>query len=824
MNTNKRVNLITLKLLAITSFLTLSGLWVCAFVQDANAQSTAPGQLQTLSNQVPALAIIPDNSREDWGLTTPYISDTGGDNSNTGQIDWRTITMAHDCDELFVRFELDDGPAFQEEGYRYNLLVDVDRNPMTGYRGLDKRFAIGADVLIQGGPGKITTFKFTASDNQAAWNWQQVNSYPLSELPKTPGGRDVVYRINSADLDVFNTGVAGFDWVAWADYSNGLQDLYPDTGNQGDAGGYNTYTFSYAPTNNIINPERGFYETTQTQSGNYTPLNLSTLQCYRQNEGISLIHRFFYLENFINSDISQQYLSMMQADFDTIRQAGLKVIPRFAYSASAGPNLTPPYNDAPKERILSHLDQTAGVLKKNADVIAVMQAGFIGLWGEWWYSDHFQPDSAWNDRTDVLYKILDSLPSTRSVQIRTPRYKQNIFNVVTPIDKTTAHNGSDLARTGHHNDCFVSSSSDGGTYVSPSSEYPYLQEETLWLPVGGETCAPEYFSDPDPGRLSCASALDELGRLHWSFLNLDWYQPTLKKWLNNQCFSEIEQRLGYHFVFLQGDYDKRIKRGQPFRFSLQLKNDGFSAPINPRLVELILRHSDGSTHSFSVADDPRFWLAGQSHTVAGEIVVPANFPAGQYELLLNLPDPEPTLHTRPEYSIRLANDAMWEVTTGYNKLNQSVSVEPQVYYPHAIKIMQGRYAWGSLASFKTADNDTYDIKAGSYADGKSTDWYAMTTVAENPGELTALFFNYKGQYSIKNILQSVYLYNYQTAQWDLQDKQMVGNTDDVTVSAVINTNPGRYVSLNGVIKLRVDGFHPSRNFTSWSNELSWSVK
>ena len=49
--------------------------------------------------------------------------------------------------------------------------------------------------------------------------------------------------------------------------------------------------------------------------------------------------------------------------------------------------------------------------------------------------------------------------------------------------------------------------------------------------------------------------------------------------------------------------------------------------------------------------------------------------AGRYDLLLDLPDPYPSIAQRPEYSIRLANEDCWEEKTGYNKLNVSVVVK-----------------------------------------------------------------------------------------------------------------------------------------------------
>lgn len=194
------------------------------------------------------------------------------------------------------------------------------------------------------------------------------------------------------------------------------------------------------------------------------------------------------------------------------------------------------------------------------------------------------------------------------------------------------------------------------------------------MPMGGETCDYHFLTDPDADRLECESALDELSRFHWSFLNLDWYKPTLQQWLHNGCLPEIEERLGYRFVLLQGTYDETTRPGGDFRFDFQIRNEGFAAPYNPRDVELVLRGSEGAIFGLEVDADPRFWLPGEVHTISGTTSLPETIPVGDYELLLNLPDPEPRLRNLPEYSIRLANEDIWESETGYNKLNRVVTV------------------------------------------------------------------------------------------------------------------------------------------------------
>jgi len=106
---------------------------------------------------------------------------------------------------------------------------------------------------------------------------------------------------------------------------------------------------------------------------------------------------------------------------------------------------------------------------------------------------------------------------------------------------------------------------------------------------------------------------------------------------------------------------------------LKLNNSGFGSLFNPRGVELIL---DSGTDIY-VADvnaDPRRWEAGDNQTLDKYFRIPADIPEGYYSVRLNLPDPANSLHDNPLYSIRLANDSVWDETTGYNTLRDDLHI------------------------------------------------------------------------------------------------------------------------------------------------------
>ncbi|MEU8224126.1 DUF4832 domain-containing protein [Kribbella sp. NPDC048915] len=441
-----------------------------------------------------------------------------------------------------------------------------------------------------------------------------------------------------------------------------------------------TRTYS-ASAEVIANPERGFYHHTETHyradGTGYVPLDLTTLRNYRTQENITQILRVFYLEKFASRDVlDKQYLDLVRADFATARAAGVKVILRFAY-ALPGVGWPPPtpYGDAPVDRVVKHIQQLTPILRANADVIEVMQTGFIGLWGEGYYTDHFSDpqdpsqvsDQNWADRKAVTDALLKALPKDRMIQVRTPYMKQRQYGVPTgtegALTDEQAYDGSDLARIGHHNDCFLASDDDFGTYLSDPIQLDkdFVAQDTNYLPFGGETCA------VNPPRSEWDAAATEMAMLHMSYLNTDYNKDVLGSW-----GTEIEtakQKLGYRFALTQGTFTDRARPRGQVTVDLEIRNDGWAAPYNPRGVQLVFQ-GDKRTYKVDVPADPRHWAAGTTTNLSWK--VPAPPIPGEYKLLLNLPDPR--LSTRPEYSIRLANDGTWQPTTGYNDLGQTVTV------------------------------------------------------------------------------------------------------------------------------------------------------
>ena len=136
---------------------------------------------------------------------------------------------------------------------------------------------------------------------------------------------------------------------------------------------------------------------------------------------------------------------------------------------------TSPFDEPSKARILAHIEQLKPLLKQNSDVIAVLQHGFIGAWGEGYYTDIFYTAGQataqnWIDRADVLTALLAALPVERMIQVRTPQMKQKFVYGPTaptgsaPLSPIEAFSGSGPARIGFHNDCYLADATDIGTF------------------------------------------------------------------------------------------------------------------------------------------------------------------------------------------------------------------------------------------------------------------------------------------------------------------------------------------------------------------------
>lgn len=419
----------------------------------------------------------------------------------------------------------------------------------------------------------------------------------------------------------------------------------------------------------IANPERGFYVQKYYETNDLLDsVTVSTVTTAREGSHITLFLHSYYLTDYIESDIAQEYLDRLDRNMNTLRAGGAKAILRFSYKHSQS-TFDKPW-DATPEWAIRHMDQLSPYLMKHADVIYCIQAGFIGVWGEWYYTTSYpqnpSKDSGYAKRWPVAEHLMEITPNDRQICFRQPQFKMRYLRThgmaETPLTAAEAYQPTIKARWAGHNDCFVSSVNDVGTYHN-DEERAFWAEDTKYTLMGGETCEECEYSNG-------ANAIKEMEKYHWSYLCNSYHPTILASWVNTGHYDVIKRRLGYRFALDKASFTQQPKAGEKFEMRLTLHNSGFAAPANKRAVELVFVKAGDHAQKYvfsQTAIDPRFWLPKQSH----QALLLCNLPKdmhGEYHVCLNLPDPYPSLHDDPRYSIRLANTNMWDQETGYNYL------------------------------------------------------------------------------------------------------------------------------------------------------------
>ncbi|HMN14568.1 MAG TPA: DUF4832 domain-containing protein, partial [Bellilinea sp.] len=158
------------------------------------------------------------------------------------------------------------------------------------------------------------------------------------------------------------------------------------------------------------------------------------------------------------------------------------------------------------------------------------------------------------------------------------------------------------AKVGHHNDCFVASDMDTGTYERLDhntilSDQAYLTVLTRYTPMSGETCAVY------PPRSNCEVTLKEMALLHFSAINEGYHKGVIRGWEEEGCLPEIENRLGYRLQLVSADFNEKIGKDGIFELKVKFQNTGFSAIINPRPVFIVMEQG-GKITPFKVELDP----------------------------------------------------------------------------------------------------------------------------------------------------------------------------------------------------------------------------
>jgi hypothetical protein len=378
----------------------------------------------------------------------------------------------------------------------------------------------------------------------------------------------------------------------------------------------------------IISPERGFY---RGLNSNFLQLTFDELADQRR-EGVTMVYAAVRLDNYRSRDLTETYLNALDQQFAIIRRTGLKVVLRFTYNYPDNEFDYLNAKDASLAQVRRHIRQLAPLIAKNRHLIAVMQAGFIGAWGEG-HTSSSRLDTPANKRA-VMSELLAFMPKTLQILWRYPQDLIDWRDAKLP--------GS--SRIGQHNDCFLSSPTDVGTYDDDRELRTLQRKKAAAISTStyymGETCA----ADPAAIRADCASILREGRQFHVSSLNRDYYEAFITSWKQNGCYAEIEKSLGYRLTLVSA----RLTSDNVF--SVTIRNDGWARPVSQRKLKLSWRSSAGTSRISDLGP------SSLSELGAGETMsFRARLSPTTRNFCLAAPDVSPVLTSDPRYALRFAN-------------------------------------------------------------------------------------------------------------------------------------------------------------------------
>ncbi|MCK5457773.1 MAG: DUF4874 domain-containing protein, partial [Melioribacteraceae bacterium] len=345
-----------------------------------------------------------------------------------------------------------------------------------------------------------------------------------------------------------------------------------------------------------------------------------------ESHGMTLLQAYCYLTDFNDKPLSEEKIVLLQRSLNRCRDAGLKILLRFAYEKTSNRKIGPSI-----ETILSHLDQLAPIIQNNKDVIYVLQAGFVGAWAEWHNSAQYIEEDH-SSLAAIVAKELQILPQDRMIQLRVmPKYKRwlledPILNEPILLDEKNAFSGVPAARLGFANDGFMANISDGGSWSEPpfyanpgNPEFDRLTLESPYMAVDGEL----YWSDQG-GSIDGLKAALRLRLHHFTSLSFThsysgyegkrysidrWMETTITeeklskenlpisdgyfrnyegKQIERTEFEYIRDHLGYRIELQNAKFPNKISMHESLPVKIELINRGFATLINPRHVYFVL--------------------------------------------------------------------------------------------------------------------------------------------------------------------------------------------------------------------------------------------
>ncbi len=390
----------------------------------------------------------------------------------------------------------------------------------------------------------------------------------------------------------------------------------------------------------------------------------------------------------VDYDLDKAFFEAWDETFENCRKNGCMIAMRFRYDDLGKDNPEP----ATFEQVLRHIEQIkeSGLLEKYADIIAFVEAGLVGKWGEMHGGKYVTVDY----KAKVLEAMLQAVPSPIPVTVRTPdifaewagieRKDLNNFELINNITEseysTTIQENKD--RVGLFNDGYMGSINDLGTFSNREIETDWINHQTFTSYYGGEFSGAHDYAQSFNTYLP-ENAIPEMYKTHLSYINSNIF-PFYKDftfsgeysvegvdnsaYYGQNVFQFIRDHIGYRFVIRKSELTPTVKQGGNITLNFSIENTGFASVV-PAVESYVVLEKDG-VFAYAEADtDCHQWYSCTTTDNSLNIKLPDNLPAGDWNIMLKLNMGTPlSLTNMTGRSIRFANKDVWDSSIGANYL------------------------------------------------------------------------------------------------------------------------------------------------------------
>lgn len=385
-------------------------------------------------------------------------------------------------------------------------------------------------------------------------------------------------------------------------------------------------------------------------------------------------------------DLNDSFFSAWDETLQNCYDNGCMVALRFRYDANGKDNPEP----ASFEQILHHIEQIkdSGLLEKYSDIIAYVESGFVGKWGE----QHGGKYTSVQYKAQLLEAMLQAVPASIPVTVRTPdifaewagikRSELNNTELINSLTESayTSDIQANKDRIGLYDDGYMGSDSDLGTYANREIETDWLHNQTFTSYFGGE------FS----GNLSWAqkyntylpeNAIPEMYKTHLSYINSNIFQlykdytfsadydvngVDNSAYYGQTVHQFIRDHIGYRLVLRKSELTAETFQGGNATVNFEVENTGFAGVI-PSVYSYVILEKNGIYTLAESNIDCHDWKSCTTTTETIDIKIPDNLPSGEWNVYLKLNmGTGADITAMNNRSIRFANDDIWNGSLGAN--------------------------------------------------------------------------------------------------------------------------------------------------------------